>query len=54
MESRPERSNLYYLFLADQKAHPMPEWAVQKVREKIFENFSKSIKLLKDDDPPDI
>lgn len=54
MENRPERSNLYYLFLADKKAHPMPERAVQRAREKILENFSKNLKLLNDPNPPNI
>ncbi len=52
MDDRPERSALYYLFLADKEAHPMPEDACRKIRIKFFEEFSKKLKLFQDPDPP--
>ncbi len=52
MDDRPKRSNLYYLFLADKQAHPMPEEACLKIRKNFFEEFSKKVKLFQDPDPP--
>lgn len=37
-----KHSNLYYILEADKREHPMPSEQVKILREKIFENFSKT------------
>jgi len=46
------RLNLYYVFEADKAAHPMPTAAAERIRQKIFESFSKNIKPKENPVPP--
>lgn len=41
-EERREHSNLYYIFQADQKAHPPPGEKMERIKKIILENFSKT------------
>ena len=47
-----EHNNLYYIFEADKKAHPMSPEMVEKIRKNILNNFSKTLKLSSNDIPP--
>lgn len=47
-----EHNNLYYIFEADKKAHPMPPEKVEEIRKNILNNFSKTLKLSSNDIPP--
>ena len=46
------RYNLYYIFEADKKEHPMPDDAVERIRKNIFEKNLKIIKPLSNSGPP--
>ena len=42
--NRPrEHHNLYYIFEADKKAHPMSPEMTEKIRKNILNNFSKTV-----------
>lgn len=47
-----EHSNLYYIFEADKKAHPLPLETVEKIRKNIIKNFPKNLKLSNNNNPP--
>ena len=38
-ENRREHYNLYYIFKADKREHPMPPRKVYEIKKKIFEKF---------------
>ena len=40
-ENHREHYNLYYIFEADKREHPMPLRYVEDIRKKILENFKK-------------
>jgi hypothetical protein len=47
-----EHNNLYYIFEADKKAHPMSPDMAEKIRKNITKNYSKTLKLSSHDIPP--
>jgi len=51
-ESRREHYNLYYIFDADKREHPMLPEKVEEIRKNIFEKNSKKLKLFNIENPP--
>jgi hypothetical protein len=47
-----EHNNLYYIFEADKKAHPMSPEMAEKIRKNIIKNYSKTLKLSSNGAPP--
>ena len=51
-ENHREHYNLYYIFKADKREHPMPPRKVYEIKKKMFEKFTKKIKPINDAIPP--